>query len=96
MLKAADIKSRAEEIGFDLCGVAPATEFPELQFLSAWLERGYAGEMSYMARTAAKRADVRKVLPSAKTVIALGTVYNVARPYSRLSSTRMKPAPPPM
>jgi len=82
MLKAADIKSRAEEIGFDLCGVAPATEFPELQFLSAWLERGYAGEMSYMARTAAKRADVRKVLPSAKTVIALGTVYNVDRPYS--------------
>ena len=35
-----------------------------------------------MVRTAARRADARHVLPSARTVIALGTVYNTDRPYS--------------
>ena len=35
-----------------------------------------------MARTAERRNDVRNVLPSARSVIALGTVYNVDRPYS--------------
>jgi epoxyqueuosine reductase len=82
MLTAALVKQRARELGFDACGVAPATEYPELAFLEEWLARGYAGEMHYLARTAARRADVRRVLPSARTVVALGTVYNTDRPYS--------------
>jgi epoxyqueuosine reductase len=76
------IKLQAEHLGFDLCGVAPAAALPELQFLTEWLNRGYAGEMQYMHRTADRRTDVREVLPSARSVIVLGTVYNVARPYS--------------
>lgn len=82
MLSAARIKSRALELGFDLCGVAPAAGFPELARLHEWIDRGYAGEMSYMARTADRRADVRRVLPSARTVIVTATNYNVDRPYS--------------
>jgi epoxyqueuosine reductase len=35
-----------------------------------------------MHRTVDRRADVRNVLPSAKSVIVLGTVYNTDRPYS--------------
>ena len=38
--------------------------------------------MSYLNRTADRRADVRRVLPTAKTVVALGTIYNVDRGYS--------------
>jgi hypothetical protein len=38
--------------------------------------------MQYLARTADRRADVRQVLPSARSVVALGTVYNTDRPYS--------------
>src|SRR5580692_10418969 len=34
--------------GFDLCGIAPAGEFPELAQLDEWLDRGYAGEMQYL------------------------------------------------
>src|SRR5258708_26449654 len=78
----ADIKARAAELGFDLCGIAPAGTFKELAFLPEWLGRGHAGEMQYLQRSAARRADVRAVLPSARSVIALATLYNTARPYS--------------
>src|SRR5216684_8382256 len=60
----------------------PAGTFKELAFLAEWLGRGYAGEMQYLQRSAARRADVRAVLPSARSVIALATVYNTDRPYS--------------
>ena len=50
------IKQRAPELGFDLCGVAPALAFPELTFLPEWLARGYAGEMDYMEKSAATSA----------------------------------------
>jgi epoxyqueuosine reductase len=82
LVTAAHVKTEAARLGFDLCGIAPATSFPELQFLREWLDRGYAGEMQYMQRTAEKRADVRAVLPSARSVISLGIVYNTDRPYS--------------
>ena len=82
MLTAEAIKVRARELGFDLCGIAPAAEFGELRVLRDWLKAGYAGEMGYMARTADRRADVRAVMPSARSVVALGTLYNTDRPYS--------------
>ncbi len=78
----ATIKARALELGFDLCGIAPAVAHPELGFFQQWLDRGYAGEMQYLHRSAERRADVRAVLPSAQSVIVLGTSYNVDRPYS--------------
>ena len=82
MLTSDAVKTRACELGFDLCGVAPAGAFPELAALRDWLDRGYAGDMAYMARTADRRADVRAVMPSARSVVALGTLYNTDRPYS--------------
>ena len=82
MLTAAAITARAIALGFDRCGVAPAVELPELRYLREWIDRGYAGEMGYLARTADRRADVRAVMPSARSVIVLATVYNVDRAYS--------------
>jgi epoxyqueuosine reductase len=82
MLTSATIKARARELGFDLCGIAPAAAHPELTFFRDWLARGYAGEMSYLDRSADQRADVRAVLPSAQSVIVTATVYNTDRPYS--------------
>src|SRR3954449_2113629 len=79
---AADVKARARELGFDLCGVAPAADHPELGFLREWLDRGYGATMTYLHRTADRRADVRHVVPSAQTVIVTGTLYNTDRPYS--------------
>jgi epoxyqueuosine reductase len=86
------LKKEAAAAGFDLCGIAPAAAFPELQFLRAWLDSGYAGEMHYMHRTAERRADVRSVLPSARSVISLGVLYNTGRPYSTENSDRRQAA----
>jgi epoxyqueuosine reductase len=79
MLSSAAIKQRAAELGFELCGIAPAADFPELKFLPEWLARGYAGEMAYMSKSAERRADIRHVLPSATSVIVTGTIYNTER-----------------
>jgi epoxyqueuosine reductase len=82
MIDASEIKRRARDLGFDLCGIAAAESFPELSFLREWLDRGYAGDMAYIPRTADRRADVRHVVPGARSVIVTGTVYNTDRPYS--------------
>jgi epoxyqueuosine reductase len=76
VLSPAAIKQRAAGLGFDLCGIAPASDFSELSFLSDWIARGYAGEMDYMEKSADVRADIRRFLPTAKSVIVMGTVYN--------------------
>ena len=43
---------------------------------------GYAGEMALPPSNRGSRADVRAVMPGARSVIVLGTVYNVDRPSS--------------
>ncbi|MGA7855104.1 MAG: tRNA epoxyqueuosine(34) reductase QueG [Candidatus Acidiferrales bacterium] len=70
----------ARELGFDLCGVAPAEAFEELAHYSEWLERGYAGEMDYLRD--ARRADPRQVLDGARSLIVVALNYNSAQPYS--------------
>jgi epoxyqueuosine reductase len=81
-VSAAEVKDRARAAGFDLCGVAPASAYPELQFFRQWLDSGFAAGMEYLRRSAERRLDVRHVLPSARSVIVLGAIYNVDRPYS--------------
>src|SRR5438093_4421029 len=81
-MTSSELKAHARELGFDACGIAPAAAHPELRFFREWLDRGYAGEMAYLHRTADRRADVRKVVPSARTVIVTATNYNSDRPYS--------------
>jgi epoxyqueuosine reductase len=76
------IKEKARELGFDLCGVAAAERYPELGFFDEWLARGFAADMHWLPRSAEKRADVRNVLPGARSVIVTGTLYNTDRPYS--------------
>jgi epoxyqueuosine reductase len=76
------IKARARALGFDACGIAPAADHPELPFLREWLDRGCAGDMAYLERTSDRRADVRRVVPGARSVIVTATIYNTDRPYS--------------
>jgi epoxyqueuosine reductase len=82
VLTSSSIKAKARELGFDLCGIAPAERFPELAFFPEWLARGYAGEMAYLPRTADRRADVRAVVSGARSVIVTGTLYNTVPPYA--------------
>ena len=87
-MNASDIKAQARRIGFDLCGIAPVAGFDELGALDRWLARGYAGEMAWMPRSAARRRDVRCVLPSARSVVVTGTLYNTDRPYTTAAADR--------
>jgi epoxyqueuosine reductase len=80
LITSESIKRKAIDLGFDLCGIAPVDSFPELSFLREWIDRGYAGEMAWMPRTADRRADVRAVVPGARSVIVTGTVYNTEPP----------------
>jgi epoxyqueuosine reductase len=81
-MTSSDVKARAAELGFDLCGIAPAAKHPELAFFRDWLDRGYGGTMTYLHRSAQKRLDIHKAEPTARTVIVTGTLYNTDRPYS--------------
>src|SRR3954452_8837650 len=82
IVTSAEVKRKASEVGFDLCGIAPAAALPELEYFEEWLDAGHAGEMDYLRRSAERRKDVRAVLPSTRCVIVFGTIYNTDRPYT--------------
>jgi epoxyqueuosine reductase len=82
LLTAQQIKDKARAIGFDLCGIAAAESYPELGFFAEWVTRGFAADMDWLPHSADQRADVRNVLPGARSVIVTGTLYNTDRPYS--------------
>ena len=88
MISPASVKTRAREVGFDACGIARADRFPRLAALTSWIERGYAGEMRYLAESLDERLDPRRFLPTARSVISLGCVYNTA---SARASTEGRP-----
>jgi epoxyqueuosine reductase len=74
------IITQAKEIGFELCGIAPAGELSDGIALKQWLEMGYAGEMKYLHDE--RRTDVLRVLPQAKSIIVCALNYNTAHPLS--------------
>lgn len=76
------IKAHARTLGFDACGVAPATDLPELHRLTEWLARGYAGEMTWLAESAADRLDINRVIRHVRSVIVTATNYQTAQPTS--------------
>ncbi len=74
------VTESARELSFDLCGVAPATDFEELARLPEWLARGYAGEMRYLQDP--RRQSPSAALPGARSIIVCALNYNTAYPYS--------------
>ena len=80
------VKRAAEEAGFDLAGVAPATDAPELKTFPEWIAAGHAGEMKYLEarddRGDLKRASLARVAPWARSVVVCAINYNTANPYS--------------
>ena len=80
------IKERARDAGFDLCGIAPVRDFPELDVFPAWIRDGKHGEMKYMEARAEsgdlKRASLARVAPWARSVVVCALNYNTAHPYS--------------
>ena len=72
---AALIKSKALELGFDLCGVARARPLNPAP-LDRWFARGWdAPGIAYVRERRAERLDPSRVLPGARSVIALAASY---------------------
>src|SRR5262249_25914283 len=76
----------AREIGFDSCRVAACSSPAHANEFRNWLRDEAHGEMSYMERGEEKRCDPNKVLPDAKSIVALALNYfqgDAARPPSQ-------------
>ena len=77
------VKRLAKQTGFDLVGITSAEPTLESLFYPEWLKRGFAGDMRYLeGRRGEMRSDPKSLLPSAKSVISIGLVYNTEDPYS--------------
>jgi epoxyqueuosine reductase len=80
------VKDAAHQAGFELAGIAPVRDLPELNHFPDWIEAGHAGEMKYLeARDQAgqlKRASLQSAAPWARSVIVCAINYNTAHPYS--------------
>lgn len=70
--------------GFQLVGFSNADELDiEIERLNEWLDAGFQAGMDYMNRNIEKRKDIKKILPSAKSVISLGMNYFTPNSYSK-------------
>ena len=71
---AAQVKARACELGFDLCGIARAHPLsPEP--LDRWLARGWDAELSYVRARREERLDPSRLMPGARSVIVVAASY---------------------
>jgi epoxyqueuosine reductase len=69
------LKAEALALGFDLAGIAPASEADGFDRLRDWLDRGFAGEMAYMHRHAEARKHPAAVLAEVCSVVMVGMTY---------------------
>jgi len=90
MLRSADITTvvtrAATDAGFDLAGIAPVDDAPELEYFPRWIAAGHAGEMKYMEgrdeHGRLKRSSLAHAVPWARSVVVCAINYNTAQPYS--------------
>ena len=68
------VRALALEAGFDLCGFARPDPIPPSALLD-WLAAGMAADMDWLAERAADRLDPLRLLPEARTVVALACNY---------------------
>ena len=90
MLSAERVKAVAHECGFELAGIAKAGPVGDFERYETWVSQGYAGEMRYLTDHRAQiRRDVRELLPTARSVICVGKLYNTPDPPERQGDARI-------
>jgi len=66
------IKAKALQLGFDACGIAKAEPLPDdKQSLQNWLDKGYNGQMTYMANHFDKRTNPQLLLANAQSMVVV-------------------------
>jgi epoxyqueuosine reductase len=72
------VKEAARRLGFCEVGIARAEPLePEFGRYLAWLQQGYHGALAYLERRLESRADVRTLLPGARSVVVVALNYYV-------------------
>jgi len=69
------LQRRASSLGFSLFGIARAQMAPGFDHLQEWLERGYAGEMSYIPKRRQAYRHPDSILEGCKSVVMLAMPY---------------------
>jgi epoxyqueuosine reductase len=77
ILSGDDVRAAARACGFPLAGIAPAAALDPAP-LQRWLAAGNAADMEWMGRNVAERLDPTRVLPGARSVLALAIPYHRA------------------
>jgi epoxyqueuosine reductase len=75
-----ELKRRASELGFSLCGVCPAVAPAGAARRDEWLAAGYAGEMHYLADRREAYGDPNRVLDGVRSIVMLAMNYRTAEP----------------
>src|SRR5262249_6643825 len=67
----------ARALGFHRVGIAAVSPAERHAVYEAWVAAGHAGAMAYMTDAASRsaRRDVRSLLPSARTIVAVALSY---------------------
>ncbi|MDE0387131.1 MAG: tRNA epoxyqueuosine(34) reductase QueG [Rhodospirillales bacterium] len=85
------ILAHARSLGFQALGVASTEDAPaDGEGLRAFIDRGYAGDMDWLPRTAERRVAPRALWPEARSVVVVGINYGPAHDPLRLLSARKR------
>ena len=69
------VRDRAIQLGFEDCRITTARPPDFIGQFATWLADQRHGEMTYLERSAQKRADPQLVLPGARSIITLAASY---------------------
>ena len=74
------LRAQAYGLGFDLVGFTRLGPAETSARYEEWLERGRAGEMTYLERGAEKRRDSRRPFPGTSSAVVVGMSYGGREP----------------
>jgi epoxyqueuosine reductase len=73
------VKERAVQLGFSRIAIGSAAPPEHGAAFDRWLEAGYAGTMAYLARGRDDRLDPQRLLPGARSTVALALSHGTGK-----------------
>ncbi|MDR0336792.1 MAG: DUF1730 domain-containing protein [Planctomycetaceae bacterium] len=74
-LKTTELKTTAFELGFELCGVAPAEQPKTFDAFERWINNGQHAGMNYLAEKCSARKHPNSVLQGVQSILMLGVSF---------------------
>ena len=82
------IKSEAERLGFDICGIAKAEAVTDgvVCAYNCWIEQQKHGTMQYLERNCEKRFDPTKLVEGCKSIVVVAMNYAPQEPVEGIAA----------